>query len=62
LLGTARTHLGLCSSSERGSGGCGGFARSSLTVGEAEGALGEGVVEGVLQVLWLCLGDVVVLR
>jgi hypothetical protein len=47
---------------EKDSGGCRGFARSSLIVGEAEGASGEGVVEGTLQVLRLCLGDVVVLR
>jgi hypothetical protein len=62
LLGMVRDHLGRFSSSERGSGGCGGFAWSSLIVGEAEGASGDGVVEGVLQVLRLCLGYVVVLR
>jgi hypothetical protein len=46
--GSCEAHHGCCSSSKRGSGGCRGFAWSSLAVGEAEGASGEGVGEGVL--------------
>jgi hypothetical protein len=45
--------VGVARQRERGSGGCVGFMWSRLIVGEAEAVPGDGVVEGVLQVLWL---------
>jgi hypothetical protein len=54
---TEGDHRGVAGWRRRGSGGCVGFMWSWVVVGEARGALGDGVVEGVLQVLRPCLGD-----
>jgi hypothetical protein len=47
--------VGVAGRRGRGSGGCVGFVRSWLVVGEVEVVPGDGMVEGVLQVLRLSL-------
>jgi hypothetical protein len=45
--------MGVAGQQGRGSGGCVGFVWSWLVVGEVEAVPGDGVVEGILQVLQL---------